>query len=343
MEIVNVKGSAGTSEILVGEKLRNLSHYVPVDKCIIITDTNVNDLYREKFPPCPVIVIGTGESIKTMATVQQIYDKLIQSEAQRSSFIVGVGGGIVCDITGFVASTYLRGVNFGFVSSTLLSQVDASVGGKNGVNFAGYKNMVGVFNQPRLVICDLDLLGTLPHRERSNGFAEIVKHAAIGDSDMFNYLETECENALALDSRVIQKLVADSVKIKADVVNRDEKESGERRKLNFGHTFGHAIEKNISAAHGEAVSAGMVVAAALSVKQGLLSGGDADRLKNLLKQLKLPTHFDIEPERILDAMRKDKKREGDAIQFVLLEKIGKAIIRNIPLKHLEKVINELKE
>ncbi len=338
MKTLSVKGSTSTSEILVGEKLRNLYRYVPVDQSIIITDTNVNRLYGGEFPPCPVIVIGTGEKIKTLNTVQEIYEKLIQSEAQRSSFLVGIGGGIVCDITGFVASTYLRGIEFGFVSSTLLSQVDASVGGKNGVNFAGYKNMIGVFNQPRFVICDLDLLDTLPARERSNGFAEIVKHAAIGNSAMFNYLEKEYEKALALDPGVIKNLVADSVKIKAEVVNRDEKESGERRKLNFGHTFGHAIEKTTSAAHGEAVSAGMVVAAALSVNQGLLPRSDADRLKNLLQKLKLPTRYDIEPDLVLDAMRKDKKREGDAIQFVLLETIGKAVIRKTTLKQLEKVI-----
>ncbi len=338
MKVLKIKGSRRESAIYVGEKLRNVSNFIPVKQTVIITDSNVAAHYRGNFPPCPVITIGIGEKIKTLETVQEIFAELLRLETQRSWFILGIGGGIVCDITGFVASTYLRGVRFGFVSTTLLSQVDASVGGKNGVNFEGYKNMVGVFNQPEFVLCDMELLRTLPENELVNGFGEIVKHAAIGDPNMFAYLEENYEKALSLNHKVIEKLVYDSVVIKSEVVNRDETETGERRKLNFGHTFGHAIEKTIQIPHGEAISVGMVVAAALSVKRGLLSPKHADRLTGLLKKLKLPTSFHMNMNEVLDALRKDKKREGDSIHFILLEEIGKAVIQEIPIKELETVL-----
>ena len=200
MKILDIRGVTGHSSIRVGESIENLQEYVPAEEALIITDSNVGRYYREKFPPYETIEIGTGEKIKNLDTVQAIYGKLVELEVDRSSFIVGIGGGIVCDITGFVASTYLRGVRFGFVSSTLLSQVDASVGGKNGVNFGGYKNMVGVFNQPEFVICDMNLLKTLPREEILCGLAEIVKHAAIGDVDLFSYLEEHHKKALGLDT-----------------------------------------------------------------------------------------------------------------------------------------------
>ena len=242
MKNINIKGITGDSTIKVGECLENVRNYIPVEKVVIITDSNVRGYYQKDFPPCEVIEIGIGEKIKTLDTVNNIYEKLLLLEADRSCFILGIGGGIVCDIAGFVASTYLRGVRFGFVSTTLLSQVDASVGGKNGVNFQGYKNMVGVFNQPEFVICDMKLLKTLPEKEVLCGLSEIVKHGAIADAELFSYLEKNHEKALGLDTKVIERLVYDSVVLKSTVVNKDEKESGERRKLNFGHTLGHAIE-----------------------------------------------------------------------------------------------------
>lgn len=339
MKSVKILCSTGESVILIGERLENLKTYIPVETPVIITDTNVRDCYRKFFPDGKVITIGTGEKKKNLDTVRFIYDQLLTLEADRSAFIVGIGGGIVCDIAGFVASTYLRGVRFGFVSTTLLSQVDASVGGKNGVNFGGYKNMVGVFNQPEFVLCDLNLLKTLPEREILCGFSEIVKHAAIADDSLFAYLEEHYAQALALDSRVIEKLVYDSAIIKSSIVNRDEKERGERRKLNFGHTFGHAIEKTTAVPHGEAVSAGMVLASALSVKRGLLSAEDEARVTVLLNKFGLPTRLQIDSKTVLDAIRKDKKREGDSINFVLLREIGNAVVDQISIRELEALIS----
>ncbi|MBW1701692.1 MAG: 3-dehydroquinate synthase [Deltaproteobacteria bacterium] len=341
MKVLEIHGSTSDSTILIGESLRNLQKYLPAGKVVIITDTNVRHYYSKDFPSREVIEIGTGEKIKDLDTVKDIYGKLLDLEIERSSFIVGIGGGIVCDIAGFVASTYLRGVRFGFVSSTLLSQVDASIGGKNGVNYRGYKNMVGVFSQPEFVICDIKLLETLPEREILCGFAEVVKHAVIGDADLFSYLEEHYEEALGLNTDVIEKLVYDSIVIKSSIVNKDEKEKGERRKLNFGHTFGHAIEKTIGIPHGEAVSAGMVVATSLSEKRGHLPVKDAERIKGLLKKLNLTTRPQVDPETVVDALRRDKKRKGDNIGFVLLQGIGSAVVEEIPIRELETLIKEL--
>jgi 3-dehydroquinate synthase len=339
METITINADSGPSRILIGERLENLQRYIPVAKPIIITDANVGKLFALDSMAAEVITIGTGEEIKTLDTVQDIYAQLLSIQADRSSFIVGIGGGIVCDIAGFVASTFLRGVRFGFVATTLLAQVDASVGGKNGVNFEGYKNMVGLFHQPEFVICDPELLKTLPQKEISGGLAEIVKHAAIADAELFAYLEQHYEDVLALDSDAIQKLVLASVTIKSSVVSRDETEKGERRKLNFGHTFGHAIEKVSGIPHGEAVSRGMAIAAALSVKKGLLTADEDKRIRALLNNLKLPTHFASETQAVVNAITKDKKREGNRIHFVLLNGIGSAIVDKITLEELEDAIH----
>ena len=339
METITINANSEPSRILIGERLENLQRYIPVARPIIITDVNVGKLYPLDSVAAEVITIATGEEIKTLDTVQEIYAQLISIKADRSSFIVGMGGGIVCDIAGFVASTFLRGVRFGFVATTLLAQVDASVGGKNGVNFEGYKNMVGLFHQPEFVICDPELLKTLPDREISGGLAEIVKHGAIADADLFAYLEQHAEDILALDSQVIETLVLASVRIKSALVNRDETEKGERRLLNFGHTFGHAIEKVTGISHGEAVSRGMAIAAALSVKKGLLAKKEHKRLGALLNNLKLPTYFGPETKAVVNAIGKDKKREGNWIHFVLLNGIGSAIVDKITLEELEDAIH----
>lgn len=335
-----IHGKTGESALLVGERLENLSQHIPADRTVIITDTTVRKLYGDVFPDCPVIEIGEGEAIKNLETVSAIYKRLIDLEADRSTFIAGIGGGIVCDITGFAASTYLRGVRFGFVASTLLAQVDASVGGKNGVNFGGYKNMVGVFNQPEFVICDMNLLHTLKEQDYLCGFAEIVKHAVISDAEMFAFLEKKYPLALERDSDVIEKMVYASILIKSDIVSRDEREAGERRKLNFGHTFGHAIEKTARVPHGEAVSAGMVMAANLSLRRGLLPAEDARRIEALLENLRLPVRIPFDRETALDALRRDKKREGEDIRFVLIDAIGHALVEDISIREIEAICTD---
>ena len=338
MKTVNIQSQARDSVIMIGESLDRLGNYIPVERPIIITDTNVQECWGKQFPPGDIIAIGTGEKIKSLDTVQYIYEQLVELKADRSSFIVGIGGGIVCDLAGFVASTYMRGVRFGFVSSTLLSQVDASVGGKNGFNFGGYKNIVGVFSQPDFVICDLNLLKTVPPEEITSGFAEIIKHGAIADMDLFAYLEENRNRALALEFPVIERLVYDSVITKSRIVNQDEKEKGERRKLNFGHTFGHAIEKITKVRHGEAVSAGMVLASELSVKKGTLAEKDSQRIADLLDKYGLPVRLEYDSHEIIDSLRMDKKREGERIHFVLLGGIGNSYVEQIALRELESLL-----
>ena len=334
MKTVKLNTPIGKSIILIGERLENLKNYLPVNRPIIITDTNVQKHWGHYFPPGAVITIDTGEGVKTLDTVGVLYAKLLELDADRASFVVGIGGGIVCDIAGFVASTYMRGVRFGFVSTTLLSQVDASVGGKNGVNFGGYKNIVGVFSQPEFVICDQNLLQTLPPREFRCGFAEIVKHGAIADDHLFAYLEQNWARALAHDPEVIEKVVHDSVIIKSTIVNRDATEQGERRKLNFGHTLGHAIEKVLQVPHGEAVSAGMVLASKLSEKKGYVQIEDTTRLSRLLENFKLPVRFEYNRQQVFEAIGKDKKREGESLKFVLLKKIGEVVVQDISIQEI---------
>jgi 3-dehydroquinate synthase len=334
MHTILVEGRTGSSRIFVGESLSRLSGHLPGGRTIIITDPNVERLYGDQFPPADVITIGLGEKHKTLATVEQIFNRFIELEADRTTFVVGIGGGIVGDVTGFAASTYMRGLEFGFVASSLLAQVDATVGGKNGVNFKGYKNMVGVFNQPSFVLADIGLLATLPAEEIACGLAEIVKHACIKDADYFRYIEDHCDAIGRLDPQVMLKLVYDSVVIKADVVNQDEREAGERRKLNFGHTIGHALEKTLGISHGAAVSVGMVMAAKLSQQCGLLDEPDVRRIENLLARLHLPVRIDFEPRTVFEALGKDKKRQGDKIKFVLLDAIGHARIQDFTLEEL---------
>ena len=341
MKILEIHGRQTTSRILVGETLRHIKNHINLSKTVIITDKNVIHYYHKYLPKCPVIEVGTGEIKKNLKTVQFVFQKLLDYGADRSCFILGIGGGVVCDIAGFVASTYLRGVEFGFISTTLLSQVDASVGGKNGVNFEGYKNMVGVFNQPHFVICDFEMLKTLPRKEILSGFGEIVKHAIIGDKNLFSYLENYYKPALNLDMNVIGKIIYDSIVVKSKIVQMDEIETGERRKLNFGHTFGHAIEKVSGFSHGKSVSMGMVIAAQLSERRGMIEEKQVEKILNLLKKLKLPTTFTGDKGKMMDAILKDKKRVGDKIKFVFIKDLGKPVIGDISFDELEEAVHDL--
>ncbi|RLB90389.1 MAG: 3-dehydroquinate synthase [Deltaproteobacteria bacterium] len=335
MKTFQVNGQQGDSSIHVGERLSNTGTYIPQGVTpVIITDENIKALYGKKFPKGPVLTIGTGESIKTLATVEKLLKELIALSCDRGSFILGIGGGIVTDIVGFVASIFLRGVRFGFVSTSLLSQVDASVGGKNGVNLSAFKNMVGVFNQPEFVICDIHMLETLPRAEISNGLAEIVKHGLICDAALLSFIEDNLQKALDLDRDTISRLVADSVAIKSQVVQEDEREAGERRKLNFGHTIGHAIEKLNQekpgqTGHGRAVSLGMVAAAKFSQKKGMIAQTDVDRIITLLKRLNLPVELNYKADQIIEVAARDKKKQGSDLYFVFLEALGKARVQKI--------------
>lgn len=330
MKTFEVNGRQGNSLIHVGESLSQVGSHLPAGVSpVIITDNNILKLYGEQFPKGPVITIGTGEKNKTLTTVTTILRELIRLGCDRSSFILGIGGGIVCDVAGFAASVFLRGIRFGFVSTSLLSQVDASVGGKNGVNLDDFKNMVGVFNQPEFVICDIDLLTTLPEAEISNGLAETVKHGLIKDVGLLEFLNANREKALALDRDTMFRLVADSVDIKSRVVRADEREAGERRKLNFGHTIGHAFEKLNPSGHGRAVAAGMVAAARFSEKKGFLTRDAVDKVTDIIAGLGLPVTSRFPVEEVIAAASRDKKKMGQNLFFVFLESLGCARVEKI--------------
>jgi 3-dehydroquinate synthase len=335
MKTLTLAAGTGTTELLFGERLRALDRLASGTKRFAITDATVRGLYGDRLEGFQILEMGQGEANKTLATVERLYHDLLEAGADRDSFVVGVGGGIVCDVAGFVASTYLRGLRFGFAPTTLLAQVDASVGGKNGVNLERYKNLVGSFNQPRFVLLDYEVLRTLPARELRCGMAEVVKAAAIADPELFEFLEDSAERVMALEPQAIARAVEGAVRVKAGVVTRDEKESGERMLLNFGHTFGHAIEKTLGLPHGEAVSLGMVLACDLAVAQGVLSRDAASRVERLLERIGLPTRTKLDPEAIAEAITKDKKRTGAQIKAILLERIGRAAIHPVSLSTLD--------
>ncbi|MDY0254853.1 MAG: 3-dehydroquinate synthase [Tenuifilaceae bacterium] len=339
MDKIEIAGLYGDSSVLVGESLANIGSYIPKTNVFIITDNNVKTNHGNKFPKFPTYCVVPGEGSKSLEVCSKIYQWLLEMGANRNSFILGIGGGVVCDLAGFVASTFMRGIDFGFVSTSLLSQVDASVGGKNGVNLDGYKNMVGTFTQPKFVICDVSLLTTLPQEEYLNGFAEIVKHTLIADAQMFRYLEDNAEKLKYYNPELLQKLVAHSVKIKASIVQADEREKGERKKLNLGHTWGHAVEKVTGLPHGKSVSIGLEFAARLSTKKGLISNTDYLRVVNVLIALDLPVCIKDDPSKIFNAMVKDKKQNEGGIDFILIKRIGEVAIERISFSELRTFIN----
>ncbi|MDR3236539.1 MAG: 3-dehydroquinate synthase [Prevotellaceae bacterium] len=341
MKKIMVHGTDKDSTLLIGGEFRNINSYLPKAKVIVITDEHIRELYPSYFTEDEAIVIGCGESIKNLDTVAAIYSQLTHKEADRSTFILGVGGGVVCDITGFVASTYMRGMRFGFVPTTLLAQVDASVGGKNGVNFGGFKNRIGTFNQPDFVLCDTSFFNTLPEREIYSGMAEVIKSALIADAGMFGYIETHVNEILTRQPAVMEHLIASSLTIKAAIVSRDEKEHGERRKLNFGHTIGHAIEQQTKLTHGESVSIGMAVAAKLSEQSGLLSPASVEHIISMLQRVQLPVIPPLSADKIIHALSGDKKKEGDVLHFVLLNDIGHAVVKEIAMAQLRELLTDI--
>ncbi len=343
MRTVILQGAACTSQIDIGASISDLSHYTGDKKTLVITDENVRRIYHKYFNQFECITLGTGESIKTLDTADSIYAQLLAHEIDRSCLIVGIGGGIVTDITGFVASTFMRGVEFGYVASTLLGQVDAAVGGKTGVNLEGYKNIVGTFAQPRFVLCDPAMLSTLPPREIANGFSEVIKYACIKDAGLFSFLEEHVDACTSLERETIAHVVATCVSIKTAIVEADERETGARKKLNFGHTFGHALEKKMGLSHGEAVSLGMVLAAKLSAARKRITGGDVSRLTALLTRFHLPTEIEGPVEEVIEIIKKDKKRQGGVVQFVLLDGIGEARVTPLVFDELEAAANDMRQ
>ena len=331
------------SRIVMGGWEHDLHPLLPWGhRVIVITDRSISTRYRRLINQYENIIIGKGERIKNLETVAQIHRELIERGADRQTFLLGIGGGIVTDITGFVASTFMRGVRFGFVSTTLLGQVDASVGGKNGVNLDGYKNMIGCFNQPEFVLCDIGMLRTLSTRQFRAGMAELIKTGLIGNRVLFEMVEALTLEELQRDPLLVSDLVMMAVKIKAEIVERDERESGERRKLNLGHTIAHAIEKcSRKMLHGEAVAVGCVVMARLSVEMGLMPAREADRIEAVFARMGFALTSPVDIERLIVALRKDKKSAGDQIRIVLPTAIGRCEVRSVMFDWLDERLRQI--
>jgi len=327
---VMIKGLIRDSKILIGGSLDKLGEYIPKSNVIIITDERVYELYSSRFPDFPVIRIQNGEESKNLGTIEFIYSQLLALNADRYTYILGIGGGVVCDITGFAASTFLRGLKFGFVATSLLAQVDASIGGKNGVNFSGFKNIIGVFNQPELVICDHSLLKTLDEHEFLSGLGEVLKYGFIGDPEILNYFKSEGFVDRA-NLKLIHELVVRSVHIKKAIVEKDEMETGERRLLNFGHTFGHAIESAHGLSHGMAVTYGMLAAIYISEAEGHLSPEESGKARDTILNSGVIKGVKINLEKLQTQFSADKKRSGNFLYFVLLHSYGNAFFEKVEI------------
>jgi 3-dehydroquinate synthase len=341
VDVIEIPRNGRTpSRVVVGDVLPRLAEYLPEGRrIIIVTDPNVHAIYGSIIDRWEQIIIPTGEENKTLDTVGEIHRRLIEMGTDRRSYRVGFGGGIVTDITGFAASTYLRGVGFGFVATSLLAQVDASVGGKNGVNVGGYKNMAGVFNQPDFVLCDTGALATLPPCEFSAGLAEMIKAGVIADPALFELLERVTPAQLLSDREILARAIASAVRVKARIVELDEREAGERRKLNLGHTIAHAIEKlSRRYNHGEAVGIGMAAIADVAVRLGELSTADRDRIVSALKVAALPTRTNIPKAEIMIALAHDKKVEDGTLWLVVPRGIGDVALRRTAFSDLDDLL-----
>lgn len=315
-----------------------LDQLVDPAKGVIVTDKNIHQSHYKKFKNWKTIILEPGEENKIQSTVDSIIQQLIDLGADRRSQLVGVGGGVVTDMTGYAAAIYMRGIKFGFVPVSLLAMVDASIGGKNGIDVGPYKNLAGTIRQPDFLLYDSSFLKSLPQDEWVNGFAEVIKHACIKDPALFRELEQNNIKHYHQDKESLSKLIQRNATIKSKVVVADEFEQGERKLLNFGHTWGHAIETNYNLPHGHAVSIGMVMACRLSEE---LTGFDkTERVITLLEQYGLPVEMKVDKKKVFEVLKMDKKKINTAINYVLLTDIGKAITKKIPLEKLEELINK---
>lgn len=318
------------------EHLESLG-YNKSNKICIVSDSNVAEIYmnqleilfKNKFGKIIKFIFDAGESSKNLDVVGNLYEKLIINQFDRHDLLIALGGGVVGDLTGFSAATYLRGIDFIQIPTSLLSQVDSSIGGKTGVDFRQYKNMVGAFYQPKLVYMNLSVLNSLPKRQLYSGMGEIIKHGCIKDAAYFQWLKTHMQEILALQADAIEEMIYRSCNIKREVVERDPKEKGERALLNFGHTIGHAVEKlsNFSLYHGECVAIGMAAAAYLSMQKGLITKETLASIEQITERAGLPVRVSgLDAAAILLATKNDKKMLAGQIKFVLLEDIGTAYV-----------------
>ena len=360
MEKISVRLGINSYEILVGSGLlaqagQQLKEIMSADKLVIITDPTVRSHYGRAIEQslagsgfkATVLAVPEGEEQKSLETAGGLYHELSRVHAERSTPILALGGGVIGDLAGFVAATYMRGVPFIQVPTTLLAQVDSSIGGKVAVNHGQLKNAIGAFYQPRLVISDIATLRTLPRTEISDGLAEIIKYAVIRDRELFAYLEENLDQIIALDERALEEIVFRSAGIKAEVVEKDERDLGLRNILNYGHTIGHAIEtaSDFEIEHGGAVALGMLAAGRISSKLGMLDKNELNRLKDVVQRAGLPIKIPgLKIEKIIQAMKHDKKILKGKIRFVLAKSIGDVFVTDeVKASLVEQVLVDFNE
>lgn len=334
MEKIFINTPFTKSEIMVGQPWISVSELLPESGVVILTDDNILRIYGDSFPDVPVFSVAPGEESKKLSVVEGLASKLLDNGIDRSGFILAIGGGVVCDIAGFLASVYMRGIRCGFVSTSLLAQVDASTGGKNGVNLGSTKNMIGTIRQPEFVVCDPSMLSTLPEDEFLSGLSELIKTAIIGDKDLFEIIENSGKEILERDSEMLTMLVSQAVSFKSRVVSEDERETGLRRILNFGHTFGHAIELQRGIKHGFAVASGMELATEFSFEMGFISSDEKNRIISVLNYFNLLEQKYITESEMEKLIVHDKKKTGSSIHFVFTEGIGKATYKKISVSDI---------
>lgn len=342
MPNLNLNAASGSSLIHVPGYLSDIGSIIENEKTILLVDENVLKYHGEKLEAYKLISIPSGENSKSIDSYSRVFSKMMEYGVDRSWNLLGIGGGITTDLSGFIASTFYRGIPFSYISTTLLGQVDAAIGGKTGINFQGYKNLVGVIRQPQKVYCELNALKTLEKEEFIGGFSEIIKYGFIKNPSISDFLDSNIEAALNFDLSVLEHIVYQSVKVKKEVVEKDETEQGDRKLLNFGHTFAHAIEKLYGLSHGKAVAIGMVLAARMSVNFGLLKDEVRSKLEKLIAKTGLPIYIDFDPEQMAKAMLLDKKKAGDMMKFILLKEEGHAIVKEVKLLELNSILNDLR-
>lgn len=334
-----IQFSHSTVTYYFGYTLKQFQKLAAGKHVIILTDRNIARHLYAFLQQYPHIIIRAGEKYKQPDTVTGIIAQLIKLGADKNSLLIGVGGGVVTDIAGYTASIYMRGIQVGFIPTSLLAMTDASVGGKNGVDIGIYKNMAGTIRQPSFLFYAPEVLRTLPLKEWRNGFAEIIKHAAILDAPMFKALENHSINDYRANEKLLEALVRRNALLKTKLVQEDEFEQGPRKLLNFGHTLGHALENLYELAHGEAISIGMHYAAKIS--DTLYGTQLTERLSNLLTKYGLPTTLSFDKNRVFKIMLSDKKRKGDTMQYVLLQGIGKGVTERIAISDLKKIFGKI--
>lgn len=339
MKHINYKFSGSSTDFYFAYGISHLKKITDPNATVLITDENIYKAHMKKFKGWNTIVLKPGEEFKVQATADALIEKLIDMEADRKTTLVGVGGGVITDITGYVASVYMRGLRFGFIPTTILALVDASIGGKNGLDVGVYKNMVGVIRQPSFILHDMVFLNSLPQQEWENGFAEIIKHACIKDAVMFAELEKNSLKTYQGRQKSICEIIRKNALIKTRVVQKDEFEKGERRLLNFGHTLGHALETQYELLHGQAISIGMTYACHIS--EQLAGFKQTEKVIAVLEKYNLPTYASFDKQKVFDVLKMDKKRERKEMNYVLLERIGKGVVKSISLMQLEKIIQDL--